>query len=335
MFLAHLVNESCSDPGLYVKLKHRQEAFLFDLGDLQRLTPRQLLRVSHVFVSHTHMDHFIGFDYLLRICLGRNGTISLYGPPGFIRNVEGKLAAYTWNLVHNFENDFTLRVTELGEDGTAISRRYRCRRAFEPEEDVPLSGIPIIVDRDDLTVRAVFLDHRVPCLAFALEEKQHINIMKNVLDDMGLAPGQWLRVLKEGIRGELPPETKIAAPDRDGKGKRMVTLEEMARRAVRITPGRKVAYVTDAGFSSGNAGRIEELARGSNVMFIEAAFMDRDRAKAAATFHLTARQAGTLAGRAGVGYIRIFHISPKYKGIEDEVFEEAEEAFLEAKRNVT
>ncbi|HET58596.1 MAG TPA: ribonuclease Z, partial [Deltaproteobacteria bacterium] len=232
MFLAHLVNEPCSDPGLYVKLKHRREAFLFDLGDLRRLTPRQLLRVSHVFVSHTHMDHFIGFDYLLRICLGRNGTISMYGPPGFIRNVEGKLAAYTWNLVHNFENDFTLRVTELGEDGTAISRRYRCRRAFEPEEDVPVSVFPVIVDRDDLAVWAVFLDHRVPCLAFALEEKQHINILKNVLDDMGLAPGQWLRVLKDGIRGELPPETKIAAPCRDGNGKQMFTLEEMARRAV-------------------------------------------------------------------------------------------------------
>lgn len=331
MFAAHLVNEPCSDPGLYVKLKHRQEAFLFDLGDIRRLSPRQILRVSTVFVSHTHMDHFIGFDHLLRISLGRNGCISLFGPPGFIRNVEGKLASYTWNLVHNYRNDFILRVTEVGEF-SMVSRQYQCRRGFEPEDlpAAPFTGT--ILDRDDLAVKAVFLDHRVPCLAFCLHEKLRINIMKNVLAEMGLEPGRWLREVKDALRRGVPVDGTVSAPaiERGKDGEIMwesIGLGDVAERAVRITPGRKIAYVTDALFTEENTRRIVDLARNASVLFIEAAFMDEDRDKAAETCHLTARQAGMLAREAGAGYIRVFHLSPRYTDRVDTVIQEAEEAF--------
>lgn len=70
-FSPQLVNDVFGDPGLYVEVRWSRRALLFDLGSNESLSPTRLLRANDVFVSHTHMDHFIGFDRLLRIALGR------------------------------------------------------------------------------------------------------------------------------------------------------------------------------------------------------------------------------------------------------------------------
>ena len=97
-FLPKLINDPLGDPGVMVEFLCEQRALQFDLGDLSSTTNRELLKISHAFISHTHIDHFIGFDHLLRVVFGRGKTIDLYGPENFIANVTGKLAGFTWNL---------------------------------------------------------------------------------------------------------------------------------------------------------------------------------------------------------------------------------------------
>ncbi len=142
LFHPELVNGPFGDPVLYVECLFQHRALMFDLGEVPTLAPRKILRVSDVFVSHTHMDHFMGFDRLLRICLGRDKTLRLVGPPGFIDQVEHKLAAYTWNLVENYDAAFVVEATEVHTDGTSATARFRCRAAFrrEPVGEGTLTG---------------------------------------------------------------------------------------------------------------------------------------------------------------------------------------------------
>ena len=76
-FQPRLVNPPYGDPSLYIPFAYRGEAILFDTGDLAPLSSREILKVDHIFITHTHMDHFIGFDRVLRLCLGRNKTLHL------------------------------------------------------------------------------------------------------------------------------------------------------------------------------------------------------------------------------------------------------------------
>jgi len=327
---ASLINDPFGDPGVYVDFKYRRDAFLFDLGDVSLLPPRKLLKIDYIFVSHTHMDHFIGFDHLLRLSLGRDRRTRLYGPPNFLQNVEDKLRSYTWNLVANYTNDFELLVTEVHPEHK-ISRRYRCRNAFRPEDEIRTACDGTLVQGDFFSVRAVYLDHGTPCLAFSFRENTRVNIKKNVLREMGLSTGAWLQELKDHIVKERPDSLPVRAWWRDADGRReekIVPLGVLREKAVKITPGQRISYVTDAIYNEENARRIVELGAGSEVMFIEAPFLHQDVATAARKCHLTAKQAGALARKAGAKRIVLFHFSPKYKGRGDLLHQEATDAFL-------
>ena len=87
LFEPQLTNQAFGDPGIYVDFRDERRALLFDIGDIDALPPRKLMRLSHVFVTHAHMDHFAGFDRLLAVVLGRKANLSLTGGLEFIAQV--------------------------------------------------------------------------------------------------------------------------------------------------------------------------------------------------------------------------------------------------------
>jgi ribonuclease Z len=332
-FHPQLINDPFGDSGLYVEFMFEKRAVLFDLGDLTALSPRKLLRVSDVFVSHMHMDHFCGFDRLLRVLLGRERTVRLYGPEGVIDAVGHKLAAYTWNLVANYDTDLTLLVTEVTPIRELRRAEFHCRAGFRPEgERVESWSGDQLLDEESFCVRAAILDHAIPCLAFALEERAHVNIWKNRVEDLGLRVGPWLRELKAAILRDDPDDTPIRARWQDeGEIKEAVLpLGRLRGNVATLSDGAKIVYVVDAAPSDANIERIRELADGASILFIEAAFLHEDAERAHARHHLTARLAGDIARRAGVQRLVTMHYSPRYEGRGPELAREAEVAFRAA-----
>lgn len=330
-FHPHLVNDPFGDPALFVDFLFEKRALIFDLGKLDALAPRKILRLTHAFVSHAHMDHFIGFDWILRIHLGREKRLHLFGPAGFVDQVQHKLAGYAWNLVQAYP-DLVLTVTELDAGGRADSARFRCRAAFEREAapSLPLAD-GVLLDEPTFRVRAIVLDHKIPCLAFALEEKAHLNVWTTRLAAMGLPTGPWLRELKDAVVGGEPEDRPFRVWWREGQAlrERLVPLGVLKDTALSIEPGQKISYVVDAAYHEDNARRIVELARRSDLLYIEAPFLDEDAEQAAEKYHLTARQAGRLAREAGVKRLIPFHFSPRYLGQESRLTQEAQDAFRE------
>lgn len=325
-----LVNGPSGDPGLFVDFAFERRALLFDLGDLCALPTRKILRVSHVFVTHTHMDHFIGFDRLLRVSVGRATAVHMFGPPGFVTQVEHRLAAYTWNLVENYATNFTITATEWTPDGGARSACFQCRRRFAREALAPATiANDVLLDEDAFRVRATLLDHQVPCLGFAVEEKTHVNIWKNRLAEMGLPVGPWLKELKEAVARGVSDDAPFRAWWREAGAvrERVLPLGELKACALRLVPGQKIGYVTDASGAPENQARIAALVRDADLLFIEAMFLDEDAGHAARKFHLTARQAGIIARAANVRAVVPFHFSPRYAGAERRLVDELEQAF--------
>ena len=316
LFQHRLLNGSFGDPVLEISLFGKSYSYLVDIGDISSLTNRSILKIKRVFVSHPHMDHFFGFDKLLRIFLGKEKTVYIYGPKGIISCINGKLHGYIWNLVHSYKNDLKFIVKEI-HPRSIITAEFLCKEKFKKriigKEKIKDNTI---VEEEDHIVKCVILEHRIPSLAFYFEEKYKINILKNKLVEYNFNVGPWLRELKNKIY-----ENKL--DDFIEYSGRKYQIKDLMKKIIKITEGMKLAYITDIVFSKKNLKKIKSLADSVSILYIEATFLNEDRKRARERYHLTARQAGYIARMLKAKKVIPMHISPintgKYKIVEREL----------------
>src|SRR5439155_14545647 len=111
---------------------------------------------------------------------------------------------------------------------------------FEPSDDV-------LHEEATFRVRGRFVDHGIPCLAYALEEKTHVRVATGRLAALGVTTGPWLRELKHAVLTGAPGETPIQLQWRDRQGEHAMTRQvaELRPLVLDVVCGQRVGYVTD------------------------------------------------------------------------------------------
>jgi ribonuclease Z len=256
--------------------------------------------------------------------------LHLVGPAGFADRVKHKLKAYTLDLLGEDSCDFVITVAEF--NGERFDRRceFHARETFRQREvssvQLPpgtlLDGPRTLPDEDEFRIDSVVLDHGTPCLAFAFEEKLRVNVWSEGLKLLRLPVGPWLSDAKQAVRRGAPDDSKIVI-----RHDQSLPRGALKQHALRTARGQKIAYVVDAAYHETNINRIVALARGADQLFMEAPFLEMDAEVAAQRRHLTARQAGAIAKRAGVSRFVPFHFSARYRDQEDRLRSEVERAF--------
>ncbi len=316
-----LVNGVSGDPAIFGFFPRTGDGILLDLGHIDSLSNKDLLKVRTVLISHTHIDHFIGFDRLLRVNIPHGREIEIYGPPGIIGNVQGKLRGYLWNLLEPDQLRFT--VHELSKSGDILTARLtnssRGESRFEPEYFVSESVgcLP-----DETKLETMLLDHATPVVAYVLKFPCRYHVLPEVLNELRLSPGPWIRQLQVAAHnGRKEGDIEI-----DGK---KYSLEKLIKKLLNPIKPSSLAYLTDFSFAWDNIKIIKKTLPECCAIISESNFKDADFSKALDKKHLTTRQAALIAAYSKASELQTFHFSNTYTDTFDTVAGEVQSFFKE------
>jgi ribonuclease Z len=264
-------------------LNIRERFFLIDCGEG---TQSQLVRykirfnrITHIFISHLHGDHYLGLMGLLSTMhlQGRTNELHLFGQPDLMDIIEMQLRFSQTNLRYNL--------------------------IFHPIRQYAGS---VIMDDDDVLVRTILLNHRIPCTGFLFKEKpKPRKLLIKQLQERHI-PFAFYNRLKDGED----------FTDDDGK---IIPNSELT---ISSTPPRSYAFCSDTIYDESIVDEVKDV----DLLYHESTFLEEMEERARATFHSTAKQAAFIAKKANVKKLLIGHFSARYKTLEP-FLEEAQTVF--------
>lgn len=167
--------------------------------------------------------------------------------------------------------------------------------------ELPKNATQIVFEDKLITIKTFPLNHRIQTQAYVIEEKEFdLNIRKDLVERHQI-PLSVIHQLKQ----------RKDVTDSDGKFWKYKDFT--------MPPIKNLSYAfcSDTKYDE----KILESIKGVTLLYHEATFIDVDQGKAKLTFHSTAKDAATIASKAGVKKLIMGHMSARYQNEKQHVKE--------------
>ncbi len=252
-----------------IAIKRKNELILFDCGEgLQRQMIKAGVgfhRKTKVFITHMHGDHLLGLPGLLQTMslMNREKKLEVYGPSG----IEAFVKAIQETV--QFVLTFSVHVKEIEKSG-------------------------VVCEEKEYEVQAIWVDHSIPTLAYALVEKPRPGkFYPERANSLGVPEGPLWSKLQQGSVVELPDKRTVKPEDVLGPPR----------------SGRKIVYTGDTKPTK----NLVKFAKNADLLIHETTFDDELSERAQEEGHSTPSGAAETAKKAKAERLVLTHLSARYK----------------------
>jgi ribonuclease Z len=252
-----------------ILILRKGEQIMFDCGEGVQ---RQMIKAKagfhkkmKVFITHMHGDHVLGLPGLIQTMalLDREKKLEVYGPKGIKNFLEGIRETVQFALT------FPVEIHEVDDAG-------------------------VVCEENEYTVEAIWANHVMPSLAYALVEKPRPGkFYPEKAKKLGVPEGPLWSRLQHGHAVKLP-NGNVAKPEDVAGPPRC---------------GRKIVYTGD----TRPFAKLVDFAARADILIHDATLDDSLAERAEEDGHSTPSQAAESAKRAKAKQLILTHISARYE----------------------
>jgi ribonuclease Z len=297
MFQSEIKSKSNEDISISVQLDNHPWNYICECGDASNWTVKEVQNANAVFISHTHIDHFVNFDMVIRHQIGIQRRVIICGPEGIAAQVQAKLKSYTWNLIE--KGAIVYEIREMRSENEIKVFELEPPQWELVEKNTLKSNV--LFQEKSFAVTGILLDHKTPTLAYKFKEHDSVKID---IQASGFRGGKWVKALKEAF-AQNDSEQSIIIENKAYLAKDLFHL-------LHIQKGDSVGIIMDHAANPDNHAKIIQHFSNCQKVFIESFYKNEDQPFAEANYHSYAAMSGKVMREASVLNPIPVHFSRKY-----------------------
>ncbi|MEP0263560.1 peptidase [Dokdonia sp.] len=313
MFHPEVKSQKNEDICILIRVENHSYNYICECGEAKALTVKECQNTKAIFISHTHIDHFVNFDTILRHQIGSKQRVIICGPTDITQQVQSRIQSYRWNLIA--EDAITYEIREIQSDRTI--KRAELKPPFW--EITPLENLSqdAVYLNDLFEVEYTILDHKTDTIAYLFKglDKTKIDLQKG-----GFKGGIWVKDLKNAFETN-DPHCDIILEEKTYKASDLFHLIEVKK-------GKKLGVIMDHAASPSNHKNILTTFKNADQVFIESFYKVEDKERAISNYHSYSSESGRIMKECQIKEAIPVHFSRKYDDLEiDELIKEFESAY--------